>query len=290
MLGIWPRLQHAPVHTRWPVKWAIFAAVVFLVLYPNPALLLRHIRHMRQLDTLPDPAEPALAPMKARFEIFLEENGIQSLDPDVLLPLVEKFVRQEIPYAWDWEVWGVAEYLPTVAEVFAKGREDCDGRAVLAAALLRAKGIPAELVADTRHMWVRTPHGETMNPMGPPIIRSEGGNVRIRWSGLLDLGPPAYGISVFPLGRELIILLCAWLLLLPWRVDWRSAGLALALMAQGLLLIRYAGTDPHYPWMPGILLGIFSLLLAVGGLWLVRLRYRVPAPEPTGLTLTEDAL
>jgi len=75
--------------------------------------------------------------------------------------------------------------------------------------LLRAEDIHADLVADTRHMWVSTPLGETMNPLGTPIIRNEGNRTQIDWAKLIDLGPPAFGISVFPLVREFIILLAA---------------------------------------------------------------------------------
>ncbi|HOA73697.1 MAG TPA: hypothetical protein PL151_20015 [Phycisphaerae bacterium] len=288
--GLRRRLELAPARYRWPVKWAILLVVTFGALFPHPGLFLRHIRHFRQLDSLPDPADPALAPMAARFESFLDEKGLASADASVLLREVETFVRREIPYGWDWEVWGVADYIPTVSEVIARGREDCDGRAVLAAALLRHKGVPAELVADTRHMWVRAPEGETMDPLGPPILQAQDGQVRVRWSGLIDLGPPAYGVAVFPLGRELIILLTLWVLLLPWRVDRRSALLALGLMLQGLVLIRTAGTDPLAPWRGGILLGLLSLSLPVAGLWLVRLRHRpVAAPQPASLAALEES-
>lgn len=288
MTGLWRRLQLAPAYVRWPAKWLAFLTVTFLVLFPNPALLPRHISHMRSMDRLPNPAEPALKPVSARFDAYLAQKGVNTNNPDVLLREVNTFVRHEIPYAWDWEVWGAAEYLPTLAEVIASGREDCDGRAVLAAALLRARGIQAQLVGDTRHMWVSTPVGETMDPLGPPIIQSQDGKFQIRWSGLIDLGPPAFGISVFPLGREMIILAVAWLLILPWRVDRRSAALALGLMVQGLVLIRRAGTDPTAPWMGGILLGMLCLALPIAGLWLVRRRYQPAASLPTGLSAVED--
>ncbi len=281
-------LQNARALARWPVKWGLFAAVTFFVLFPKPGLLLRHIRHMEQMESLPDPAEPALEPLKARFDEFLASRGIETSDPQMLLVEVNTFVRREIPYSWDWDTWGVAEYLPTLAEVIEKGREDCDGRAVLAAALLRSKGIPAELVADTRHMWVCTPVGETMDPLGPPIIQSEGGHLSVRWSGLIDLGPPAFGISVFPLGRELIILLTGWLLLLPPRVDRRSALLALGLLLQGLIIIRMAGSDPIHPRTGWILVGLASLAVPAAGLWLIRLRYGPPAPLPMGLSVADE--
>ncbi|MCL2329906.1 MAG: hypothetical protein FWC56_01225 [Phycisphaerae bacterium] len=57
--------------------------------------------------------------------------------------------------------------------------------------------------------------GETMNPLGPTIVEAKLDGLHIDWTRLLDLGPPAFGIAVFPLIRELAILLTAWLLLLP---------------------------------------------------------------------------
>lgn len=288
MTNPWRRLQHARALVRCPVKWMLFAGVSGLVLFPKPGLVFRHVQHLRNLDTLPDPDEPALEPLKARFDAFLAERGVETGEPDTLLAEVNAFVRREIAYSWDWDTWGVAEYLPSLAEVIASGREDCDGRAVLAAALLRSKGIAAELVGDTRHMWVRTPVGETMDPLGPPVFEAQAGRVRVRWSGLIDLGPPAFGISVFPLGRELIILLAAWVLLLPPRVDRRSALLSLALLVAGLLIIRMAGADPVRPQTAWILVGLASLAVAVAGLWLIRLRYVRPVLLPVRVPVAEE--
>lgn len=286
----WRRLQHAPALLRWPVKWLLLGSVTFLVLYPNPALFLRHLQHVRQMDQLPNARSPALAPVQLRFNTFLAHRGVDVRDPQVLLREVNTFVRHEIPYAWDWDVWGVAEYLPSLEEVLAKRREDCDGRAVVAAALLRAQGIPAELVADSRHMWVRTPRGETMGPLGPPIIESGGGRMKVRWSGLIDLGPPAFGISVFPLHRELIIVLSLWIVLLPYRLDRRWAVLSLGLLVAGLLVIRAAGADPIHPRTGGIVLGLVAIGLPIVGLWHLRLRKpltkRVPAELPVAQELT----
>ena len=57
--------------------------------------------------------------------------GIDISEPHALVRGVEKFVYGHVPYAWDWDTWGVADYLPSVAEVRRMGREDCDGRAVV---------------------------------------------------------------------------------------------------------------------------------------------------------------
>jgi hypothetical protein len=127
-----------------------------------------------------------------------------------------------------------------------------------------------------------------MGPLGPPLIQSKEGKIQIRWSQLIDLGPPAFGISVFPIGRELVIVLAMWLLLLPYRVDRRSAALALGLLVQGLLIIRAAGTDPLRPWMGGILLGLLSIALPIAGLWLVRIRYRSPEVLPLDARVAKE--
>jgi len=156
----------------------------------------------------------------------------------------------------------VADYVPTLAEVLAAGTEDCDGRAVVATALLRARGIDARLVGDPRHMWVRTPLGETMNPLGEAAFSADDQGTHLHWRQLLDLGPVAVGTSLFPLSRELIILLTAWLLLLPPAVGWKRAAIALFLLLEGLVILRLAGADPLAPNYAALRWGLLHLLPA----------------------------
>ena len=291
-MAIWRHLQTRPAWLRWPMKWLLFGAVLFAVLYPYPHLFVRQIQHLRQLNALPDPDEPALIPMRDRFRAFLIANQIPHTDAPRMLQAVNAFVCREIPYAWDWVVWGVADYVPTLPEVLASGREDCDGRAVVAAALLRAEGIRADLVADTRHMWVSTPQGETMNPLGPAIVRSQGGRLRVDWAKLLDLGPPAFGVSVFPLHRELVILATAWLLLLPRDPRPRVAAIALLMLLQALAVMRLAGVDPRHPNFSGIHFALLSVAASV--LLLTWRGGKTPAGQPaeimpTGLYVVEEA-
>lgn len=277
MPALWQRLQSTRPAWRWPIKWCLLALVVFLTLYPRPDLFARHINHFNRLNSLPDPADPALAPLRAKFVQHLQTRGLLHAPPEQLLDEVNAFVRRQIPYSWDWDNWGVADYIPTLPEVIARGTEDCDGRAVVAAALLRSLGVPANLVADTRHMWVRTPQGETMNPMGPPIIQTTEQGLQIRWAGLLDLGPPAFGVSVFPLSREFIILAAVWLLLLPRHVRWKPAMAALLLMIQGLLIVRLLGADPVRPHIPGIVVGCAIAIAAIAVMSLLAPKRLVPA-------------
>ncbi len=263
MRGLWRRIQCSPAWIRWPVKWAVLAGVTFLVLYPDPRLFIRTIRHERMIDELSDPSCPSLVPVLEEFEGFLAESGAAEISREQLLTEVERFVLRRVPYAFDWEVWGVVDYLPTLPELLAKGREDCDGRAVLAAAILRARGIDAHLVGDPRHLWVTTPHGQLMGPLGQPVFAATASGLEVDWLRMLDPGPLAFGIAIFPVYRELIILLCAWLLLLWPSCTRLQAGLLLLLLVEALILLRLAGRDPRAPMYGGILWAGLHILGAV---------------------------
>ncbi len=263
MRSIWWALHRAPRRTRWPIKGAAFAIVLLFVLYPYPRQLADHVRHLRRLNRLPDADDPRLADVRRRFDQYLSERGASPGDVPAVLEAVEAFVTAEVPYGWDWVVWGAADYTPTLSELLTKRTEDSDGRAVLAAALLRRRGIPADLVADPRHMWVHTPWGDTMNPLGPPVFQWTDEGLVIDWRRLLDPGPFAFGVAVFPLRRELILLLTAWLLTLRPAAGRLRPILALLLLGAGLGVCRLAGADPLNPNHAGIALAAGLTLMGL---------------------------
>ncbi|NOT00513.1 MAG: transglutaminase domain-containing protein [Phycisphaerales bacterium] len=248
---------------RWrrPIKAAIVALTVFLICWPYPSRLILHLRHCRDLNALIEPDAPGLSP-------YFDELRPKLVDVDAgqdALKIVEKFVYQKVPYAWDWDNWGVVDYLPTVDEVLTAGREDCDGRAVLAASLLRGLGYQADLVTDAVHMWVKTDRGETMSPgaMGTFVESSDAGVV-IRWQALTNIPKAfAYGIAVFPLIRELIVVAVIWILTLRRRIRWRVIGLALLVFVDGLLILRLAGSNPWNPNAAGQWFATANLLFAL---------------------------
>ena len=142
----------------------------------------------------------------------------------------------------------MVDYLPTVAEVIEKGREDCDGRAVVAASLLRNFGFEAYLVNDLAHMWVRTDAGDTMSPGKQAIAVATEDGFEIHIPGFVDsLQALAFGVAVFPVGREFIILLALWMLLLGGNTGVARSLIALALLAAGLMLTRYASRNLQDP-------------------------------------------
>lgn len=232
---------------RWPLKVAIFAAVLLLALFPDPRLLVRNLAHWSRVDELPDPDNPALGPWVEQLEARL--GGDET--PKQVLARVESFVRRNVPYEWDWVTWGAADYLPTLAEIMALDpiREDCDGRAVVAASILRKLGYDARLVSDTKHVWVWTPRGETMGPGGRKFLVSDRKGTRLDWRALTATPANlAYGVAVFPWARELVVLLVLWLLLLRAGMRWRLAAVGLAVLLDGWLIIRVCC---HDPWATG---------------------------------------
>ena len=229
-----------PWYKRLPLKWTAFGLATLIVCNPHPVLLFRHLQRLQNPNDLIEPNAPALAPM-------IEELRPQ-MSPDLPAKLrlqrVERYVLKRIPYEWDWNTWGNADYLPTVAEVVEMGREDCDGRAVVAASLLRHFGFQTELVSDFSHVWVKTDRGETMGPGEQKIIVATKDGLKIRTAGLTQIPKAmAYGIAVFPLRRELILVVVMWLLMIRRDRGAVRIGAAIVLLVIGLLALREGGGD-----------------------------------------------
>lgn len=273
------------------IKWLFFFLVTLVVLFPYPRLLYRHVAHWRDLQSLVQPEAPELAGWDAELRRWLLESWPQEpiagrsfrewlshTDPVRVQRSVEAFVLNKVKYAWDWDVWGMADYLPSVGEIFAVAgpreplREDCDGRAVIAASLMRRLGYEARIVTDLRHVWVSTPQGEWMGPGRQKTLVSTSQGSRIQAQTLWTNLPVSlsYGIAVFPWLRELMILFTAYLLCCHRRMHPLAALGGGVLLLQGLLFMRcgvlaptgVAADGSAWPAWVGIahLLGGFVLL------------------------------
>jgi len=207
MLSVLSKLRW---YLRLPIKWLLFGLTVLAVCFPYPARLASHLRHWRDPNALIDPDAAAIQPLLEELRPRLAGD----LPPREVLSRVERFVYEKVPYEWDWKTWGTADYLPTVEEVFEAGKEDCDGRAVVAASILQNLGYKTELVTDFAHVWVKTDHGETMAPGRRKALTATDKGLRLDFKALTTLPRSlAYGIAVFPLVRELIVFFVLWLLL-----------------------------------------------------------------------------
>lgn len=109
---------------------------VLLVLYPNPVRLATSVQRLVNPGIDAAAAEPAAA-------------GLPD-DPAA----IEDSVLKSIPYSYDWQVYGMPWYFPTVNEVLQAGEGDCKGRALVLASVLEAKDIPYNLNTSPIHVWV----------------------------------------------------------------------------------------------------------------------------------------
>ena len=142
------------------------------------------------------------------------------------------------------------DYLPTVTEVIEQGKEDCDGQAVVAASLLKNFGYDAQLVNDLVHMWVKTDKGETMSPGKAAVVVATEDGLTIRPPAITEISKAlAFGIAVFPLVRELIVVIALWLLLLRDNGGLGCSVVSLVLRdigdLPGVMRLGSPGGPPH---------------------------------------------
>lgn len=173
-LRLWPWLASQRPLRRAGLKLALLAAVVLFALYPNPVLLVRQVHHLLHMEQLIQPDLPAMPEINRDINRLIETNSPALTE----FKAVERYVYRRIPYQYDWHGWANLDYWPTAAEVWERKREDCDGRAVLAASILRARGhAEARLVANLQHVWVAVGTNELMGPMADRNFRREGGKM-----------------------------------------------------------------------------------------------------------------
>jgi hypothetical protein len=141
------------------------AAWFLVVLYPDPGVLVRSVRHLVDPPVRPE----AVAALAARL-------------PDDPAALERAVLGDVVPYASDWEASGVPWEFPDAAGVLRAGRGDCESRAVVLASLLAAKGLPYDVQMSFDHIWVDYPGKvptASENP-GRVLARRDGGG----WAGL----------------------------------------------------------------------------------------------------------
>jgi len=122
---------------------------VLLVLYPNPLSLATSVRRLATPSVNPAAVESLAA--------SLPSNSVA----------IEEGVLQAIPYRYDWQVYGMPWYFPTVDEALKNGAGDCKARAIVLASVLEAKGIPYRINTSPIHVWVDY-EGKAANPVENP--------------------------------------------------------------------------------------------------------------------------
>jgi hypothetical protein len=118
----------------------VLALWILFVLYPNPLNLAISIHRAVNFD-----AEPAAV------QSMLTDFPSDPVD-------IEKAVLARISYRYDWALYGMPWYVPTVEQVLERSEGDCKARALVLASILEAKNISYEIHASPTHTWV---HYET---------------------------------------------------------------------------------------------------------------------------------
>jgi hypothetical protein len=114
----------------------IFILWILFVLYPNPLNLIISIQRVLNFD-----ADPGAV------ELMLNDLPSDPVD-------IEKAVLARIPYRYDWEVYSMPWYCPTVEQVLERGEGDCKGRALVLASVLEAENITYQISLSPIHIWV----------------------------------------------------------------------------------------------------------------------------------------
>ena len=235
-------------------------------LYPNPVLLLRQLGHYLDTESLIQPHLPAMPEINREIDQLIATNAPALTE----LKAVERFVYRRIAYQYDWHGWWNLDYWPTAAEVWERKREDCDGRAVLAASILRARGhADARLVANLQHVWVAVGTNELMGPMADKNFRREGGKTVITFPALKTLLDSLAMTCKFPAWRVVLMLVTLLALLFHPSADTgRFAVLCAVMLAGYAVFIDWcvrrtdrdaAGFDWNFPVAASLILGSFVI-------------------------------
>lgn len=203
---MWMRLARLPLVWRLLVKWLLFGLVTTFALFPNPVLLARHVQHVRDVDALIQPDLPEIAAINREIDAKLNPEAPRKDE----FRAVERWVYERIRYQYDWFNWGNLDYWPTVAEVLERKREDCDGQAVLAVSILRARGFKtAHVVANLQHVWAAVDGDELMGPQKDKNLRRVGGKTVLTLPQWRTVLASSAMICKFPALRSLLILAAA---------------------------------------------------------------------------------
>jgi hypothetical protein len=114
----------------------VFVLWILFVLYPNPTNLVISIHRVLNFGTDPNAVQSILSELPS--------------DPAA----IEKAVLARIHYRYDWQVYDMPWYCPTVEQVLEKGEGDCNARALVLASVLAAENISYQVEASPIHIWV----------------------------------------------------------------------------------------------------------------------------------------
>jgi predicted transglutaminase-like cysteine proteinase len=276
-------------------KALLFAAFTVLVLNPNLKRAFLQVGHVVHPESLIQKRFAAMAAINEQVDQVIVADAGQHSEAR----LVARFVLRNIRYVSDYANWGNLDYWPTAEETWQKRQEDCDGRAILAASILRARGFAsADLVVGLDHMWILVDENEkeASKPAHYVALLSPNPDFSLKvhersgWSDLASLAKAFLHPTAFcetsshlladipDLRKAILITALLFLCAFPCRNRWGlPAVLGLGLAAACLLAQWHPDKGPLAPMIYGNLL---LLLALAGALTLDRLTPFRPASIP----------
>ena len=270
---IWNRAAELRLAWRLLLKVSIFVCVFFFILNPNPKRFAQQIPRYFRTEELIQKNFPGVEDINRELDILLPPNAT----PEEEFSIVQDYVYQHIAYEYDWENWTNIDFWPTAEVVWARQREDCDGRAVLAASILRSRGFhSATLAGSFRHIWVQVDRQELMNPDTEQHVRLDEGKLALSLpSRKFILESTAFYVAEFPTIRNLILLFVT--LLLSYHPN-RNLTQFFGIMVLGLvgfILFKDWAQDLNDGRIQDVNIHFFGGLLLLGGSFIYSLAMSV---------------
>jgi hypothetical protein len=133
---------------------------------------------------------------------------------------IEDFSLQYVVYKPAWTVYGLPWYFPTVSEAVRDRAGDCQARAIIAASIFEAKGMPYTLRYSFDHVWVDYP-GKQFADMEDPatsFVADSGKGWLASLPDRIPLGSIvkvriAYHWTPMPLAQKIILLMGSLLII-----------------------------------------------------------------------------
>ena len=274
---IWGSVGRLRSGWRWLVKSGIFVLFAVGVLFPNPVLFGRQIYRYLHIETLMQADFPGMSTINAELDRGLPANA----SPQAEFLAVQEYVYRHIRYEYDWDNWGNLDYWPSAAQVWERQREDCDGRAILAASILRARGFhSATLMGNLHHIWVKVDQAELMEPDRESNLKRVGQKTVIQWPSLrMLLSSLAFYVEVFPTTRNVLLLWMGLALCYHPRTNWLTFINLILVGSLGFGGLQYWGhhalTTRTFTMNISFAAGCFGVCLAFGlAIWPLKTAWR----------------
>ncbi len=209
IIAMWDWLAGRSTGIRFMLKFVFFLFVLMIVVSPNPVLNVKQISAYINTEQLFQSFDD-LKTVNATIDSMLPEDYSFKDEYNTIV----RFVYQHVPYQFDWDNWSNAEYWPSAEETWKRGREDCDGRAILAVAIFRSRGYTdANIVGSMKHLWIKVNGQEGMSPDTEKVMVVQDGRKKMRLPSMVYLlDALASQLAYFPIFRMAVIVLTVLIL------------------------------------------------------------------------------